>query len=156
METTDITSFRGEYRWLSNFYPARMRFGLEWYEYPTSEHAYQASKSVDPATKALFTVPTLTPGEAKQMGKSITIHYPDWGNICLDMMYKILYAKFDQHPELAKKLLDTYPRNLVEGNTWGDTFWGVCNGVGTNHLGKTLMQVRDNLKFYKENGLVKF
>jgi hypothetical protein len=35
---------------------------------------------------------------------------------------------------------------LIEGNTWGDTFWGVCNGVGENNLGKTLMNVREILR----------
>jgi predicted NAD-dependent protein-ADP-ribosyltransferase YbiA (DUF1768 family) len=34
---------------------------------------------------------------------------------------------------------------LIEGNWWGDTYWGVCNGVGENHLGKLLMKIRDYL-----------
>lgn len=32
-----------------------------------------------------------------------------------------------------------------EGNTWGDKFWGVCDGEGENHLGKLLMEVRAEL-----------
>ena len=39
---------------------------------------------------------------------------------------------------------------LVEGNTWNDTYWGVCNGVGHNHLGKILMQVRQELQVKKD------
>ena len=35
--------------------------------------------------------------------------------------------------------------NIVEGNTWGDVFWGVCNGIGENHLGNILMDVRDEI-----------
>ena len=31
---------------------------------------------------------------------------------------------------------------LVEGNYWGDTFWGICNGEGTNWLGILLMAER--------------
>lgn len=31
---------------------------------------------------------------------------------------------------------------LIEGNTWGDRIWGVCDGVGENRLGKILMRVR--------------
>ena len=33
----------------------------------------------------------------------------------------------------------------IEGNTWNDTFWGVCNGQGQNWLGKILMLVRSEL-----------
>jgi predicted NAD-dependent protein-ADP-ribosyltransferase YbiA (DUF1768 family) len=50
------------------------------------------------------------------------------------------------HPELRQKLLDTGSCTLVEGNTWGDTFWGVCDGVGENHLGKLLMTIRADLE----------
>jgi predicted NAD-dependent protein-ADP-ribosyltransferase YbiA (DUF1768 family) len=41
-----------------------------------------------------------------------------------------------------QKLLDTGTQTLVEGNWWGDVFWGVCKGVGSNHLGKLLMKLR--------------
>ena len=43
-------------------------------------------------------------------------------------------------------LLATGEEYLVEGNTWGDKYWGVCGGIGLNHLGKLLMQVRDELE----------
>ena len=42
-------------------------------------------------------------------------------------------------------LLATGDAKIVEGNTWGDVFWGVCNGVGENHLGEILMKVRQDL-----------
>jgi hypothetical protein len=42
-------------------------------------------------------------------------------------------------------LLLTGDEELIEGNFWGDVFWGVCNGVGKNHLGKILMEVRSEL-----------
>lgn len=38
-----IKEFQGEYRWLSNFWPARVV--LDGVEYPTVENAYQASKA---------------------------------------------------------------------------------------------------------------
>jgi predicted NAD-dependent protein-ADP-ribosyltransferase YbiA (DUF1768 family) len=40
-------------------------------------------------------------------------------------------------------LIDTGNEELCEFNTWGDTFYGVCNGVGKNILGKLLMEIRD-------------
>ena len=43
-----------------------------------------------------------------------------------------------------------YTGNLVleEGNGWHDTFWGVDlkTGEGENHLGRILMQVREELR----------
>ena len=61
-------------------------------------------------------------------------------------MLRVLRAKFAQNPELAMQLLATGTRYLEETNTWGDTYWGVCEGKGLNMLGKTLMQVRDELR----------
>lgn len=43
-------------------------------------------------------------------------------------------------------LLKTGDEELVEGNTWGDTFWGVCKGKGRNELGKILMKVREEFR----------
>ena len=46
---------------------------------------------------------------------------------------------------------------LIEGNVWNDTFWGVCNGKGHNHLGKILMKVRDEIRgIEKKTGLEQF
>jgi len=35
-----------------------------------------------------------------------------------------------------------FPSNLVEGNSWNDVWWGVCEGEGENHLGRILMDIR--------------
>ncbi len=51
-------------------------------------------------------------------------------------------SKFTRNTQLGGSLLATWPADLQEGNTWGDTFWGVVNGVGENHLGNILMDVR--------------
>jgi predicted NAD-dependent protein-ADP-ribosyltransferase YbiA (DUF1768 family) len=71
---------------------------------------------------------------------------PDWDDTKINTMLTLLRQKFALGSELAKKLLDTGNRDLVEGNTWGDTFWGVCKGQGENMLGKLLMQVRAELR----------
>jgi len=41
--------------------------------------------------------------------------------------------------------LDTGKSELIEGNTWGDTFWGVSGVIGQNNLGKILMKIREEL-----------
>jgi len=72
---------------------------------------------------------------------------PDWEAVKDDIMYRCVLAKFED-PILRQRLLDTGDQELIEGNTWGDTYWGVCKGKGRNMLGKTLMAVR---KYY--NGI---
>ena len=79
----------------------------------------------------------------KKMGRSVSLR-PDWEDIKDDVMLEGLYRKFT-NDELAEWLLDTGDEELVEGNWWGDRYWGVCNGIGQNKLGKLLMKVREEL-----------
>ena len=69
----------------------------------------------------------------------------DWEEIKDSIMYLGLRQKF-HNPTLQKKLLATGEEELIEGNWWNDTYWGVCNGVGQNNLGKILMEVRDEIR----------
>ena len=70
---------------------------------------------------------------------------PDWEKSRALIMYELTLLKFVLNHGLRCKLADTYPCRLIEGNTWGDTFWGVCNGVGENRLGTILEIVRRQL-----------
>jgi predicted NAD-dependent protein-ADP-ribosyltransferase YbiA (DUF1768 family) len=63
-------------------------------------------------------------------------------------MKQLLKLKFN-NPDLQQKLIATYPEELIEGNYWHDTYWGVCEGVGENHLGKLLMEIRNELYIEK-------
>lgn len=134
-----VEGFFGEYRWLSNFYPARVV--IEGWEFPSSEHAYQAAKSLDPNDWQV--IQTLNAGQAKRYGRKLNVR-PDWEDIKLDVMQMILAAKF-QDPRLRAKLIETDQMELVEVNNWNDRFWGVSYGTGHNHLGKLLMELRANL-----------
>ena len=70
-------------------------------------------------------------------------------------MFWIVFLKFYENKDLKKKLLSTENVILVEGNTWNDTFWGVCKGKGKNNLGKILMNVRKILRIgEKINGKI--
>lgn len=64
-------------------------------------------------------------------------------------MREVIGAKFKGgSEELREMLIATGERELVEGNVWNDTFWGVSlrTGKGQNQLGKILMEVREELK----------
>lgn len=138
-----ITSFSGNYRFLSNFWPCTLR-ASNGIVYPSSEHAYQAAKFLS-LERRLAIASLATPAEAKKVGQSGYLR-PNWDLIKDKVMYKIVHAKFRQNPDLAKLLLATGDALLIEGNTWGDTYWGVCNGVGRNKLGKLLMKIREEIK----------
>jgi len=138
-----IDKFDGtEYRFLSNFYPAPVNFEGE--TYPTSENAYQAAKSLDYDERRAFRG-NVSAALSKKMGRELELR-PDWEEVKRDIMKKIVFNKFKYHPSLKEKLLATGDAELIEGNYWGDTYWGVCNGVGENHLGKILMEVREILR----------
>jgi ribA/ribD-fused uncharacterized protein len=138
METID--SFSGQYAFLSNFYPCEVEF--EGDIYPSAEHAYQAAKTTDPDVRRMIRELS-SPGKAKRTGKDIRIR-PDWKNWRTYYMHQILVAKFNI-PELREKLLSTGNSVLIEGNNWNDTYWGICNGRGENHLGRILMEIRNLL-----------
>jgi ribA/ribD-fused uncharacterized protein len=138
--TPMIAEFTGKYKFLSNFYPAKVK--LDGQEYPTVENAYQASKTTDAKVRAEFA--RISPADAKRLGRKVKLR-PGFDNIKVKIMFDLVKQKFED-PELAKMLANTGNSLLIEGNNWGDTFWGVCNSVGENHLGKILMQVRKELK----------
>lgn len=136
-----IEQFSGEYRFLSNFYPSTIVY--EDITYPTVEHAYQAAKTDDFTLKKIISL-LPTAADAKKFGKSITLR-KDWENIKFSVMLKLVTLKF-QDEQLKKQLLATGNAQLIEGNWWGDRYWGVCRGEGQNQLGLILMTVRDSLK----------
>ena len=137
-----IKEFQGQYRFLSNFWYANIVFdGLV---YPSVEHAYVAAKTLDLNQRSKFTNPAIKPGGVKQMGRRLKLRN-DWEQIKLEVMEELVRQKFSRSP-LKEMLLMTGKQTLIEGNRWGDTFWGVCNGKGQNHLGEILMKVRSKLQ----------
>lgn len=143
-----ITRFRKKYSFLSNFY--HTTFIYDDHIYSTAEHAYQAQKAVLIKDRYWIEL-SATPGIAKRRGNRIPIQ-PNWDDIKITIMKDILWAKFSQNPKLGAWLLDTENTELIEGNNWHDNEWGDCicpvcqNIEGQNHLGKLLMEVRDQLK----------
>ena len=137
-----IAYFDGKYRFLSNFWLAPVTY--EGITYPSTEHAYQAAKSMGRDIREAFSEIN-SPSEVKKLGQVITIR-PDWEDIKINVMRDIVTAKFEQNEDLMRLLMDTKGQELIEGNTWGDRFWGECPiGNGRNELGKILMGIRDDI-----------
>lgn len=139
MHKNKIASFHGKYRFLSNFYPCKI--WMDEQMYTSVEHAYQAAKTVIPIERDRIRQ-ALYPGQAKRLAKQVTLR-PNWEELKIELMRALLLQKFGDLT-LRQKLLATGDALLIEGNTWGDTFWGICNDKGANVLGKLLMEVREH------------
>lgn len=147
-----ISEFRGAHFFLSNFYPCIVQY--EGHTFLSSESAFQAAK-VTPSDTELRQAMALiaSPKKAKHFGRQVPLR-PDWDEVKLTVMSDILHIKFTE-PALRKYLVDTFPHELIEGNWWGDTYWGaVLDGmhhfVGENWLGKLLM--RERIRIMAETG----
>lgn len=160
--TTDITSFTGDYFWLSNF-------ELDEFPFPplgdgviakSGEHAYQAMK-VRAAEQQEWVLKAKTAGEAKKRGRQVSQRSTWDVGFRVYAMRLVIEYKFDLDSVQGGKLLDTGHARLVEGNTWHDNYWGDCtctgcwaNPSGTNMLGELLMAQRTMLRNFKKGRLV--
>ena len=147
-----INTFSGRFRFLSNFHPCKIEF--QGITYPTVEHYYVSMKiktdqQIEGRNITLIDCREMIskmkdPAKVKQLGKILKIR-KDWETVKIDVMHWGLKEKFKDE-ELKELLLSTGDIELVEGNNWGDKFWGVYAGEGQNHLGKLLMKVRNEIR----------
>jgi ribA/ribD-fused uncharacterized protein len=146
-----VKEFKGDYHFLSNFYPGR--FMWRNVEFPTGEHAFSYAKGyfapnyTGPQQQSYFdrVLNAPTPGKAKYQGRSVPLDVAEWDKRKVQYMREIVHARFAQDlsgQALAGRLVNTGAMMLVEGNDWNDTFWGRCNGKGFNTLGVILMEER--------------
>jgi ribA/ribD-fused uncharacterized protein len=142
-----IDSFTGEYEFLTNFYNQDSYFIYNDLRWDSAEAAFQAMKYDGNNKRKIHKIfSKLTPSEAKQLGKAIQLR-SDWDSVKVSIMEEILKEKFSI-PDLKQLLISTNGKNLVEGNTWHDNFWGNCtcdkckNIEGKNILGKLLKRIR--------------
>lgn len=159
-----IDRFRGDYAFLSNFYPAPFKattyfaFGadeerveLGELTFPTVEHWMQATKArAENPQDFLLVLASSTPGHAKRAGRKILLR-SDWEDVKEEVVLTGVRHKFLQNPILAQRLKETGNARLIEGNDWGDRTWGMVwdsillRWEGENLLGEILQQVRDEL-----------
>ncbi len=142
---------------LSNFHVAKP-IAYDGQLWKTTEHAFQAMKTLSHAHRKRVRL-AKGPGAAKGLGQRLAFErygvamVPDWESAKYRVMLDLLRIKFRQ-PTMRTLLLSTGTAELIEGNTWGDTCWGVEYyprqngrlGVGENHLGRQLMRVRGEVR----------
>ncbi|MFA5652226.1 MAG: NADAR family protein [Candidatus Paceibacterota bacterium] len=144
----EVKGFMGPYRFLSNFWPAKVF--LDDVEYKSVELAYQAAKW-KPEHRGYFQ--TCTELEAIKHNEENKPHdactKEEWAERKLTIMTDLVTQKFNPllNPENTKLLLDTGQMHLEEMNWWNDLYWGTNKeGEGENQLGKLLMKVRKDLQ----------
>ena len=132
--------FRFSFFFLSNMYPCLIEY--KGYTYQCAESAFQAQKCTKESEKKLSVGINGFDGKiAKTWGRRVPLR-EDWNEVRIPIMEEIVRAKFLQNPELIPQLT-SIKGYIQEDNSWHDTFWGVCNGIGKNNLGIILMKIRD-------------
>lgn len=141
-----IKQFKGSYEWLSNF--AKCDIFRDIRKYPSVEHAYQSEKNHSQEWKK-FCRETKSPHIVKKQSGKVDLR-KDWEFVKLEIMKDCIDQKFNQEP-YKSLLIETYIEDIVEGNTWGDCFWGYDLRIeaGENHLGKIIMKKRMHLQLKK-------
>lgn len=140
-EKDKITRFRGKYLFLSSTYICPIEYnGIK---YNNSEVAFQSMKFDEIGMRKQ--VAKLSAKEAREISKKYPLK-KEWHKIKEAIMYDITLCKFKQNKELARLLIDTDTKELIQENDWNDTVWGTVNGIGENKLGKILMRVREEIK----------
>ncbi len=168
-------SFKGALAFLSNMYKCPITMSLDYVStekkdkflfgfkedlnfdnntYPSSENLYQALKYKYPSGRHDFRF--INPFESKQRGKKIAGWEirTKWLTERLLAMELVIDIKFNQNKNLAQKLINTPDELLVEWNTWGDKFWGIClrTNKGENNLGKLLLKKKYEILERLERG----
>lgn len=133
-----------KYGCFSNF--SRHHIYLKDKVWKTSEHYFQAQKFDGTEFEEKVRIAP-TPKDAANLGRNRKFPLRrDWEEVKDDIMREALRAKFTQHKELKKILLETGDAQLVE-HTANDRYWGDGgDGSGRNMLGLLLMELREELK----------
>ena len=103
--------------------------------YPTVEHAFQGAKSENIAERMRIQQ-LATPGDAKRAGRRLNMR-KDWEDVKKLIMFRLVLAKFTEDGQLGAWLIETEDRLLVEGNTWGDQYWGMAERASSGRAGTT-------------------
>lgn len=151
---THVYFYEQDFYVLSNFSAFTLYWdGVENMRFDTSEAAYHWEKfpGHDDIRAAIINAPSAH--EAFKVAERNKAHRrPDWDDVKVDVMRRILRAKAEQHEYVRRKLLATGNRTLVE-DSWRDAVWGWGpNRDGQNLLGKLWMEVRAELRAQQKGG----
>lgn len=121
-------------------------FVLEGKEWPSVEHYFQAMKFADESYQEKIRCAE-HPKQARKLGrKRFKKIRTDWRQVKVVYMTRALYTKCKTYPDIARQLLQTNDKKLVENSLY-DYFWGCGRDRrGENMYGQVLMNVRSKLR----------
>ena len=133
----------------SNFFPAAIA-SPDGVTYPSGEHWWQSAKYIETAPELAAKIQAAgTVDEAHTLShtEGHDKHRPDWDDVKYDILLSILRAKFAQHEALANALCATEGREIVnvDSDAWAGMQAPGGIATGSNHVGKALMIVREEL-----------
>jgi len=152
---------KGPYRTFSNM--AEYPIQIEDKRYSTIEHYFQAMKALQFNDKEMYEKILGTPSAkaVKALGKKVKNFIKEtWDTERLDIMRRAIRAKFIQHPELQKQLVETGEKPIGDADA-RDLYWGIGTSENTeksrnpekwkgqNQLGKLLMSLREEFNSSK-------
>ncbi|MDB5175813.1 MAG: Swarming motility protein YbiA [Candidatus Saccharibacteria bacterium] len=147
-----IETFQGDTRFLSSMFMVHnWLMSREGILVPASENLYQADKFLDDDHREYVLQARHGLASKRRAGELVERGVPmrpDWDEVKVSHMARFTLHKFVANPDIAGRLMGTYDQELIEGNTWGDNFWGVCppgSRNGQNWLGRILVDVRARL-----------
>ena len=141
----------------SNFF--KREFVYDHIQYESVEQAFQhrkarEAKDMNKCREIMFNA---DPSTQKYLGQRVSgLDIADWNTRKFMFMKEILLAKYTQHQDLQDALLGTGTRTIAEANGRDDVFaiglpithkdvMSPAAWRGQNHLGKLLMEVREEL-----------
>ncbi|XVU29539.1 NADAR family protein [Actinoplanes sp. CA-054009] len=144
-ETATLTLYQGRQDHpgnavLQNGYPARLT--IDGTTYPTVTHAYWALSTDDPGwCDRIAAAPDAY--EAVELAEQAP-RRPGWPAARLAIMTRLLRAKFEQNPSMARTLLATGDARIIY-TALGSAYWTAGGPQGSNWIGRLLEVVRSEL-----------
>lgn len=121
-------------------------FILDGKEWPTAEHYYQAMLFDNAALQDKIRSQPHAKAAIASTKWRFFQKKKDWKKLRQVLMTRAIYTKCKTHPAVAKCLLETGNKKLVENSAY-DYFWGCGRDRrAENTYGKVMMNVREKLK----------
>ncbi|SMP69016.1 conserved hypothetical protein, ribA/ribD-fused [Noviherbaspirillum suwonense] len=147
VRTIEFYDKHSDYYEFTNFYEGKL-IEIDGKYWKTAEHYFQTQKFGAHLRSSMHEIcENRTAREVYDLSVADKAYWrPDWHQVKLDVMRKVLAAKFGQDENLRKSLCGTGNAQLVEASP-KDAFWGYGpDGKGKNMLGKLLMELRTELQ----------
>ena len=141
-----ITSFTGDFAFLSPDFQCQVMLAGDANVYPSFEHALQASKTTDENVRSqLRDIADVR--ELKRMAGKLCGVSDSWKEKSVQVAEQLIRDKFFRNKDLTALLMKTEHRTIQYVNDFKDMFWGMTpDKKGQNKLGKAIEAVRFSIE----------